>query len=405
MMTKRNFLKTLAAGYSAGALGYPSNETIQIGCIGTGGRAQMLMKNLESIPGARIAAVCDVWDDNLAKARQLAGPSAFSTKDYRAVLDRKDIDVVLIGAPDHQHAPLTIAACEAGKDVYVEKPLTHDLSEGASVIAAQTRYNRVVQVGMQQRSMPHFQKRLEIVRSGQLGKIHKVHLTWNRNHDRWVRPPNQLDPSRVDWKAWLGNAKDQPFDEYKFRQWRWFWDFGGGIFTDLMVHYIDVVHWYLDLDHPAVATSIGDHFATKGLWETPDTVQTLLRYPEQDLQVYFEGTFVNARNAAMLEFMGRDGTLYLDRGRYELYPEQKRATYGAAPAASKFAYNEWVLGTGPRGADFYDKPNGELLHLANWLECVRTRKKPNAPAEAGVGSASAAHLANRALRNREVAQW
>jgi hypothetical protein len=117
MMTKRNFLKTLAAGYSAGALGYPSNETIQIGCIGTGGRAQMLMKNLESIPGARIAAVCDVWDDNLAKARQLAGPSAFSTKDYRAVLDRKDIDVVLIGAPDHQHVPLTIAACEAGLEI------------------------------------------------------------------------------------------------------------------------------------------------------------------------------------------------------------------------------------------------------------------------------------------------
>ena len=258
---------------------------------------------------------------------------------------------------------------------------------------------------MQQRSMPHFQKGFEIVRSGQIGKIHKVHLTWNRNHDRWVRPPNQLDPSHVDWKAWLGKAKDQPFDEYKFRQWRWFWDFGGGIFTDLMVHYIDVVHWYLDLDHPAVATSIGDHFATKGLWETPDTVQTLLRYPEQDLQVYFEGTFVNARNAAMLEFMGRDGTLYLDRGRYELYPEQKRATYGATPVPSTFAYNEWVLGTGPRGADFYDKPNGELLHLANWLECVRSRKKPNAPVEAGVGSASAAHLANRALRNREVAQW
>ncbi len=405
MLTKRDFLKTLAAGYTAGALGYPANETIRIGCIGTGGRAQMLMKNLESIQGARIAAVCDVWDDNLAKARQLAGAAAFATKDYRAVLDRKDIDAVLIGAPDHQHVPLTIAACEAGKDVYVEKPLTHDISEGAAVIAAQARSNRVVQVGMQQRSMPHFQKGFEIVRSGQLGKIHKVHLTWNRNHDRWVRPPDQLDPKGVDWKTWLGKAKDQPFDEYRFRQWRWFWDFGGGIFTDLMVHYIDVAHWYLGLDHPAMATSIGDHFATKGLWETPDTVQTLLRYPEQDVQIYFEGTFVNARNAAMLEFMGRDGTLYLDRGRYELYPEQRRATYGAPVVPPKFAYSELVLGSGPRGADFYDKPNGELLHLANWLECVRTRQKPNAPVEAGVGSASAAHLANRALRSGQVAQW
>jgi predicted dehydrogenase len=405
MNERRRFLKTLAAGYSATAFGYPANDAIGIGCIGTGGRAQMLMKNLEAIKGARITAVCDVWDQNLAKARQLAGPSAFATKDYHAVLERKDVDVVLIGAPDHQHVALTIAACEAGKDVYVEKPLTHDLSEGAAVIEAQNRYKRIVQVGMQQRSMPHFQKAFEIVRSGQIGKIHKVHLTWNRNHDRWVRPENTVDPKSVDWKSWLGKAKDQPFDEYKFRQWRWFWDFGGGIFTDLMVHYIDVVHWYLGLDHPDVATSIGDNFATKGLWETPDTAQTLLRYPEHEVQVYFEGTFVNARNAAMLEFMGRDGTLYLDRGRYELYPELKRATYGATPEPSKFAYSEWVLGEGPRGADFYTNPNGELLHLANWIECVRARKQPNAPVEAGVGSASAAHLANRALRSAQVARW
>ena len=164
------------------------------------------MRNLESIRGAHIAAVCDVWDENLGKAKQIAGPAAFSTTDYRAVLDRKDIDAVLIGAPDHQHAPLTIAACEAGKDVYVEKPLTHDISEGAAIIDARNRSNRIVQVGMQQRSMPHFQKGLEIVRSGQLGKIHKVHLTWNRNHDRWVRPPNQVDPKTVDWKSWLGKA-------------------------------------------------------------------------------------------------------------------------------------------------------------------------------------------------------
>jgi len=312
---------------------------------------------------------------------------------------------VLIGAPDHQHVPLTVAGCQAGKDVYVEKPLTHDVSEGASVIDAKNQSRRIVQVGMQQRSMPHFQKAAEIVRSGQIGKIHKVHLTWNRNHERWTRPENSINPTSVDWKAWLGNARTQTFDEYRFRQWRWFWDFGGGIFTDLMVHYIDVVHWFLGLDHPSVATSIGDHFATAGLWETPDTVQTLLRYPDHELQVYFEGTFVNARNAAMLEFMGRDGTLYLDRGRYELYPEVKRATYNAAPEASKFAYSEWILGQGPRGADFYSNPNGELLHLTNWAECMRMRKQPNAPVEAGVGSASAAHLANRALRSGQVANW
>jgi len=402
---RRDFLKTVAAGYTATALGYPANESIGIGCIGTGGRAQGLMRALESVKGTRITAVCDIWDVNLAKARQIAGPAAFATKDYRDLLARGDVDAVLIGSPDHLHVQLAVAACDAGKDVYVEKPLTHDLSEGLRVIEAQNRNQRIVQVGMQQRSMPQFQKGYEIVKSGILGDIHKVHLTWNRNTPRWQRIQYNIDPKTVDWKSFLGPVKDQPFDEYKFRQWRWFWDFGGGIFTDLMVHYIDVVHWYLGVDHPSQATSIGDHFASQGVWETPDTVQTLLRYPERELQVYFEGTFVNARNAAMLEFMGTDGTLYLDRGRYELYPDRRRASGGTPPEPPKFPYSEWVIGEGPRGADFYKNPNAEVLHLSNWIECVRSRNRPRAPAEAGVSAASAAHLANKALRSGEVARW
>src|SRR5207248_2781420 len=166
-------------------------------------------------------------------------------------------------------------------------------------------------------------------------------------------------------KAFLGNAPEQPFDEYRFRNWRWFWDFGGGILTDLMVHYIDVVHWFLDLDHPAEATTIGDQFLTKGLWQTPDTTQTLLRYPQRGVQVYFEGTFVNARNAAMIEFMGTEATLYLDRGRYEVIPEIKRDAQGK-PMPPAVPVQELVLGPGPRGADFYPTPNGERLHLENW---------------------------------------
>ena len=402
---RRRFLRTLAAGYAASAFGYPANETIGIGCIGTGGRAQALMKNFESIKGVRITAVCDVWDDNLARARQLAGSAAFSSKDYHAVLGHKDVDVVLIAAPDHQHVPLTVAALAAGKDVYVEKPLTHDLSEGPKIIAARAQSGRIVQVGMQQRSMPQFQKAYEIVRSGQLGKIHKVHLTWNRNVPRAQRGQSRIDPATVDWTAWLGAAPHEAFDPYKFRQWRWFWHYGGGLFTDLMVHYIDVAHWYLDLDHAAEAVSIGDWFSAKDLWETPDTVQTLLRFPDREVQIYFEGTFSNARNGAMLEFMGTEATLYLDRGRYEVYPDPRRQA-GTAPAEpAKVAYSEFILGSGRRGADFYDNPNGELLHLANWIECVRSRQQPNAPVEAGVRAASSAHLANRALRSGQVARW
>ena len=243
--------------------------------------------------------------------------------------------------------------------------------------------------------MPHFRKALEIVKSGQLGDIHKVHLTWNRNTPRWKRPDDNIDPATVDWQRFLGAARRQPFDEYRFRNWRWFWDFGGGIFTDLMVHHVDVAHWFLDLDHPQMAASIGDMFNAKGLWETPDTVQTLLRYPDRRVQVYFEGTFANARNGEMLEFMGSEATLYLDRGRYEIHPERNK----------RIKYSELVLGSGPRGADFYDAPDGEVLHLANWVDCVRSRQQPNAPAEAGVSAAAAAHLANQALRSGEVARW
>jgi predicted dehydrogenase len=385
----------LLAGFTDSARGYFANETLNIGCIGTGGRCRQLMQALKEVPGTRITAVCDVWDQHLAAGKALAADGAFSTKHHEELLARNDVDAVIIGAPDHQHVPLTIAACAAGKDVYVEKPLTHDLSEGAAVIEAQNKHNRVVQVGTQQRSMPQFQEAREIIKSGQLGEIHKAHLTWNRNTPRWIRTAYNIDPATVDWQRFLGNAPEQPFDEYRFRNWRWFWDFGGGIFTDLMVHHIDIVHWFMDVDHPVEAASIGDMCNAKDVWQTPDTVQTLLRYPERELQVYFEGTFANARNGEMLEFMGSEATLYLDRGRMEIIPERKK----------KIAPRELVLGDGPRGADFYDLPKGEVLHLANWVECIRSRQKPIAPAEAGVSAASAAHLANQSLRSAEFARW
>jgi predicted dehydrogenase len=219
-------------------------------------------------------------------------------------------------------------------------------------------------------------------------------MTWNRNQgSRMRRDPQGVDPQGVDWKAFLGHAPDQPFDEYRFRNWRWFWDFGGGLFTDLMVHWIDVAHWILGLDHPTQAVALGTHTVSKGVWETPDTVQTILNYPG-DVQAYFEGTFSNARNGAMIEFMGSDATLYIDRGRYEIIPER-----------GKGEPSELVLGTGRRGQDFYDKPDGELLHLTNWVDCVRSRNVPTAPVEAGVGAAAAAHLANHALRSGQTAVW
>ena len=362
--------------------------------IGTGGRARVLMKALDSVPRTRIAGFADVWDGALAEAAKIAPSDAFRTKEYRELLSRKDIDAVIIGSPDHWHVRMAADACAAGKDVYVEKPLTHTLAEGRSIVEAQNRYKRIVQVGTQQRSMPHLIKAREIVRSGQLGTIHKVHMTWNRNVARRAAASLTVDPASVIWPAFVGDAPKQEFDVYRFRNWRWFWDFGGGIFTDLMVHWLDTVNWMLDLDVPESATSIGDNIHAKDVWQTPDTVQTLLHFPSRQLQLYFEGTFINQRNAAMTELMGTEATLYIDRGRYEVIPEPRRGAVAS----------EWILGSGPRGADFYENPPGEVLHLTNWLECIRTRQKPVCPAEEGVKSAAGAHLANHALRTGQVAR-
>ncbi len=401
--TRRVFLETVGSiGAAAGTLatlesarGYAANETLNVGCLGTGGRCQSLMRSLAHVPGVRIAAVCDIYDAHLDLAKKLADSQAVASKHYRQILDRKDIDAVLIGSPDHWHVPMAIDAVSAGKDVYVEKPLTHDLAEGAAVIEAQNRTQKIVQVGMQQRSMPHIQKARELMKNGRIGEVFKIHLSWNRGgSSRMRRGPMGVDPRQVAWKDFLGSAPDQPFDEYRFRNWRWFWDFGGGVLTDLMVHWIDVAHWFLDTGLPLRATSIGNHFASKGAWQTPDTIQCVLEYPN-NVQAHFEGTFSNATYGAMITFMGTDGTLYIDRGRYEITPENGKGKPEAL-----------ILGSNPRkGADFYDKPDGELLHLTNWVDCVRSRNKPNAPVEAGVFAAAAAHLGNRAYRTGQVADW
>lgn len=397
--TRRSFLlsaSTAAASVVAGsvATAFAANESLAVGVIGSGGRARHLLRSFPKLDNVRVVAVCDIWDKALADGRAMADAKATTTKKYQELLDNKDVQAVLIGAPDHWHVPLTVAACRAGKDIYVEKPLTHDLAEGKAVLDAQKQSQRVIQVGTQQRSMPHIAQARELIKAGKIGRVFKVTMSWNRNTNRVKRFPLGVDPKTVDWKTFLGGAKDQPFDEYRFRNWRWFWDFGGGIFTDLMVHWVDVAHWVLGLEQPERAVSAGEFVAAKGVWETPDTVQTLLSYPG-NVQMFFEGTFSNARNGAHIEFQGTDATMYVDRGRFELIPERNKQVQPM----------KQILGTQPnyRGADFYDQPDGELLHLHNWVECVRGRKEPTAPVAAGVAAAAAAHMANQALRSGRTA--
>jgi len=396
MPSRRAFVHSSVAAVAA--LGLPAvnvlgaNEELRIGLIGTGGRCRHLLKSLTKIPNVRIIGLCDVAEANIDLTRPMVDPKAIATRKYPELLARKDIDAVLIATPDHWHVPLTIAAVEAGKDVYVEKPLTHDLSEGQLVIDAVRKSKQIVQVGTQQRSMPHIAKGRELIAANKLGRVFKVAMSWNRNAGRAKKPFPKLDANAVDWQMFLGNAKAQPFDEYRYRQWRWFWDFGGGIFTDLMVHWVDVAHWLLNLESPLEARSTGHFISAEGIWETPDSVETLLKY-KNGLHMFFEGTFSNARHGARIEFYGTDATMYIDRGRMELIPEPNRGMG-----------QEMILGDGPKGRDFYEQPDGELLHLTNWVECIRSRKEPNSPIESGVHSAAAAHMANLSMREQKIAK-
>lgn len=399
-ISRRSFLRTAAVSGAAAtfatstATAQDANNRINIGLIGTGGRCRHLMQALAKVPNTRMMALCDVYQPNLDQASKLADPKATTYRDYRRLLDNKDVHAVLIASPDHWHVPMTVDAMAAGKDVYVEKPLTHSLAENKVILDALKKHRRIVQVGTQQRSMTHIIRARDLVTGGRLGTVHKVHLTWNRNSDRVRRGPQNVDPTLLDWKAFLGNAPKQEFDEYRFRHWRWFWDFGNGILTDLMVHWIDVAHWFLNLDHPEKAVTVGGNYTSRGIWQTPDTIQTSLIYPG-DIQVYFEGTFCNAHRGAMITFMGTEATLYVDRGRYELTPEPR----------SKGKPEEVILGKGPRGRDFYDQPDGELLHLTNWIDAIRNNRQPSAPIAAGVSAAAAAHLGNQAFRGNGAAVW
>jgi predicted dehydrogenase len=401
---RRRFLQSSAAtlpllAATESARGFLANDTVRIGLIGTGGRCRHLMGSFPKLPGVQVTALCDVWDRRVDEARSAPGAGSgpfFTTRDHRALLDRKDVDAVLIATPDHQHVPITIDAVAAGKHVYVEKPLTHDLSEGPKVIAAVRNSKSIVQVGQQQRSMPHIQKAAELVKAGALGPVFKVALSWNRNtNSRFVRSAPSIPSAEIDWKRFLGPAPDQPHDPWRQLNWRWCWDFGGGILTDLMVHWIDVAHWILGLDHPSFAATIGQYFAATEVWDTPDTIECLLQY-KGPVTAHFEGTFSNQRNAAMITFMGPEATLYIDRGAFILTPEP----------ASKSQPQELILGSDKRrGADFYDQPDGETVHLADWLAALRAGKDPSCPIEAGVSAAAAAHLGNIAYRGSTVAAW
>jgi predicted dehydrogenase len=383
---RRNFLKagalTAAASYGR-ILG--ANDRIRVGGIGTGGRCRYLLSLLEKVGGAEIVAVCDAYEPRRAEARTKLAPGAREFVEYRQLLELNDVDAVFIGSPDHWHVPMSLDAVRAGKDVYVEKPVSHTVEEGARLIQAVEQTGRVLQVGYQQRSWDIFQQAAELVHAGRLGKITLVHSSWYQDYIRNFGRLGQIDTAKLDWKRFLGSAPDQPYEPRRFQQWRWYWDFGGGAITDLHSHWGDVIHWYMRQSRPESAQGMGERNEMKH-WDCPDTLSASWRYP--GFQVVYTGTLVGHLEGGTLVFRGSDGMLRITREGFDLYPE-------GVLAAERTRLPEPV-------ASARATADGTLDHVRNFLECVRSRKTPNADVRSAVASADAAHLANLALRKGQT---
>ncbi|MEM7697178.1 MAG: Gfo/Idh/MocA family oxidoreductase [Verrucomicrobiota bacterium] len=378
------------------------NEVLSIGLIGCGGRMRRLIEGLDRLPQTRIDAVCDVYDNFLRSTHAAVGGrdrDIFQTQDYRDILDRTGIDAVVIATPDHWHTPMTIDACEAGKPVYVEKPLTHSLSEGAQMQEVYERTGVTVQVGAQQRTMPHLVLLREKMQSGEidLGPIHRIHMQWNRNHSPFHQGIPKITEDQVDWKRFLGGAPAQPFDPWRMRNWRWMWDFGNGPLADLMVHWLDCANWLLDLPMPKRVSSLGDRYTTGEAWETPDTIMTLFEYPEQQLLVDFECTFSNDHDRGSMRIRGEKGSLYIDRARWELVPQKQSEE---PPRVTKTE----VASAGKWGQGDYADYNAAALHLHDWLEAARDQRDPIDSVPAGIDAAAVCHYGNLALKERRVVE-
>ena len=280
---RRNFL--LAGGLTAlsSSRAFGANDRLRLGVIGAGGRMKSLLDAAERTGRTfDIASVCDVYVPNreAVKVRPTAA-NATLHNDFREVLADKNVDAVIIATPDHWHVRIACAALAAGKDVYLEKPVTHTPDEAAALLKAVRSGKQVLQCGMQQRSWGHFRDAVELIQGGSLGRVTQVRTYWWQNYDvNWI--PKPVDVAQLDWKQWLGGLPDQPFSLEKYSRWRWFWQSGGGAMTDLFAHWIDVVHWAMKSDQPSLATMIGDNYIQKQ-WECPDTIQAAFRYPGFDL--------------------------------------------------------------------------------------------------------------------------
>jgi predicted dehydrogenase len=351
-----------------------ANDRVRLGVIGTGNRGVDVMTHFLKEPDVDVVAVCDVYEKAMTDAKAKTEGKAKTYGEYKELLASKDVDAVLIATPDHWHAQIAIDACNAGKAVYCEKPLTYSWQEGHKIIEAAKNNKTVFQVGLQQRSGTHYaEAKREFFDSGKIGKVTFVRTYWHGNGYHLRKPAFTEQPAGLDWKKWLGSAKYRPFNAHQYYNWRAYFDFGGGQITDLFTHWIDVVHWYMGDDLPISATAAGGVYHYKDGRTAPDTISIQLEYPKEWIST-FDATLAPGARGAAIEFMGSGGSLYIDRAGYTFRAPMQR---GQAP-------QEPITGRAPMAL--------ETEHVRNFVACVKSHKTPNSDVVSGHRSALAANL-------------
>jgi len=414
-ITRRHF--TRAAGVAT-ALSYSrilgANDRVHVGYIGLGNRGDQVHEGFLEYGDNVTAAVCDLRQDymDFAAKKSRATPKKYT--DYRKLLEDKELDAVVIATPDHWHALMFIDACEAGKDVYVEKPLSLTVVEGRKMVEAAERTKRVVQVGIQRRSAAFLKEAAEFVRTGGLGDVTVARCYHVMNE--WPagigNPPDGPPPSEEEWDRWLGPAPKLPYNRNRmYYNFRWFYDYSGGQLTNFGVHYIDMIRWCLGKDAPRAVTAMGGKYVMKDNREIPDTLEVLWEYDGPSLVCFAQynanAAPGNIRNAE-IELRGTKGTMYIDEDKWEVVPEE--VTDQARPARTPL---DRVTERGyPKTKKPVIAPNvvkgrayDDAAHARNFLDCVKTRAKCNCDILAGHLSTAATLIGNIALRARSYLEW
>lgn len=378
--------RTLLAA-SAGAL-FAQNSRTKGAVIGSGGRGQFLTGEFKEI-GVEMAAVCDVYEANLQKGLKIANTGAKAYSDYRRMLDDKSIDVVIVATPDHWHSRMVVDAVEAGKDVYVEKPLAHTIEEGFAIVEAQKRTGRIVQVGTQRRSFDLFLDAKRLYDSNVCGDVRLVSSYWY-NHQASLSP-RQLE-GKLDWQQWLGTSPKRDLDAKRFFNWYYYWDYSGGLLIGQAAHIIDAVQWFLNADAPVAVTCAGSKPNLEGA-EVPETASLTVEYADNTLVNFLIGYRAMKYagvNDQLKQFHGSKARFDVGREGYALFPE----------APKDIVMKPSVVVSKPGSFN-----SATRQHIRNFLEAVQSRKQPSAPPAVAQGTNIVLCMAMQSLREGRRLRW